>query len=255
MRRRLVDQIEAASRATEGLAQNAPVVLDIQASLQASGSAEPGLDVAGVVATAEGEIAGDWWDIVTLAPGRQVVIIADVSGHGAPAGLLATKLKSVITTAIALGATPDEVLRTAADNVFAAAPEKFATVVLCYLDLNAGSLSWANAGHPAPMVITTGGIVRSLAPTGPLVHPIASDWTTEAVPFDPGDLLIMFSDGLTEARDADAGEFGSSRIRQAIPPGSTAQQAVDSVLAALNRHTETRRQNDDVTLVAARRVP
>jgi CHASE3 domain sensor protein len=255
MRLRLVDQIEAASRATEGLAQRAPVVLDIRAALRESATPEPGLDVFGMVATAEGEIAGDWWDLVTIAPGRQVLVIADVSGHGAPAGLLATQLKSVIVSALSLGATPAEVFRLAATQVFGRHPDKFATAVLIDLDLVAGTLSWTNGGHPAPLLITTSGVVRKLGPTGPLVHPIADTWTTETAGFAVGDLLLVFSDGLTEARDELSNEFGAARVRQAVAPDATAEQAVTAVLAALAAHSESRRQIDDVTLVAVRRIP
>ena len=255
MRLRLIDQIDAASRATEGLAQRAPVVLDIRAALQASPEPDAGLDLYGVVATAEGEIAGDWWDLVTLGPGRQVLIVADVSGHGASAGLLATRLKSVILAGLSLGAAPQDVFRTAATHVFGTQREKFATVVLVEFDLGQGLLHWTNAGHPAPFVITPSAVVRRLEPTGPLVHPIADTWMTETLPFAPGDLLIAYSDGLTEARDGAAGEFGSSRIRQAVPGGASAEQAVTSVLAALAEHSESSRQLDDVTLVAIRRLP
>ncbi len=254
MRSRLIEEIDAASRATEGLAQRAPVVLDIQAALHDSARPEPGLDLFGVVATAEGEIAGDWWDLVTLGPGRQVLILADVSGHGASAGLLATQLKSVILTALALGASAPDVFRTAAQEVFEPQGEKFATAVLVSLDIGAGRISWANAGHPPPLLIRVDGETRTLGATGPIVHPIAAGWTVKSADFGPGDRLVAYSDGLTEARDASGAEFGVEGLLAGIDPGTDAEQTVMAVLAHLAQHSESRRQVDDVTLVVARRL-
>jgi len=254
MRRRLVGQIEAVSRATEGLAQRAPVVLDIRSALQASGTPDPALDLYGIVATAEGEIAGDWWDIVSVGPGKQVVIIADVSGHGASAGLMATQLKSVILAGLSLNASAPDIFHTAADRIFAGHPDKFATVVVMTIDLGQGTVSWTNAGHPGPLLVSSTGDVRSLGATGPLVHPIAESWTTETAPFEVGDLLLAFSDGLTEARDADADEFGTERLLAAVDNGASAEQTVNEILAVLAEHAPSRRQVDDVTLVAVRRL-
>jgi CHASE3 domain sensor protein len=254
MRQRLVQEIEVASRATEGLAQQAPVVLDIRAALAADGVPMPGLDLFGVVATAEGELAGDWWELVTIGPARQILIIADVSGHGAPAGLLAVRLKSVVLAALSLGTPPQEVIRTAATQVFAACPDKFATLALLDIDLAEGTVAWTNAGHPGPLLITADGSIRTLDATGSLVNPIADAWTTESAPFRPGDLLVAYSDGLSEARDGDSTEFGLARIADAIAADAGAEQVVTGVLAALAGHSDTRRQLDDVTLVAVRRV-
>jgi len=254
MRQRLVEQIESASRAREGLAQGAPVVLDIRRALQAAGTPDAALDLRAVVATAEGEIAGDWWDIATLGPDRQVVIIADVSGHGAAAGLLATQLKSAVLTSLALHAGAPDVLRAAADHVFAGQPDKFATLAMLDIDLGAGTVSWTSAGHPPPLLIEHTGEVHWLDATGPLVHPIATSWTTRVRSFRPGDLLVIYSDGLTEARDATGAEFGAHGLRAAIRDGSTAEQTASSILDALAEHTQSRRQLDDVTLVVVRRV-
>ena len=254
MRERLLAEVERARAAQTALAQRGMVVLGLRDEL-APGRLDlhAGMHIAARFRPAEGVVAGDWYDIVHLGPDRLGIALVDVSGHGAGAGVFALKTKHLTLAALRNGLGPAEALRWLADQL-GDTGDQFLTGVVLELDLAAGRVRYANAGHP-PVLMQAGTVLSELGPTGPLLGPLAGSWAEASVPLDPGATLAVYSDGLLEARDDRGEEFGAERLRSllASPSGTGDPEAVVAAfMRALERHGAGR-DHDDMTLVVARR--
>lgn len=256
MRRHLLDELDATRRAGEALALAEPAVGALQRALAAPALARPGLDVAGRIDSAEGVLAGDFLDLVDLDRGRLALVLGDVSGHGPEAAVVGLVLKAALHGAV--GRVPDTDLMPAVRGTLADRPESFATIAVVVVDPDAGTLSWVNAGHPAPLLVPASGPTRELDPTGPLLSAVLDDatWAVGTVPFAVGDTLTVFSDGAVEARTVAGEELGAEgverAVRAAVASGADADGVVRRVRAAVRDHAVEVR--DDVSVLAVRRV-
>ena len=134
---------------------------------------------------------------------------------------------------------------------------KFVTFCYTVIDLEQGVITYANAGHNPPLVVRADGRVDQLAPTG-LVLGVSSDWTytTGTTTFHPGDRLICYTDGMTEARSGADEEFGEERLAQ-MAVGSRDQSVealADALIAAVTAWTSGPAQDDATLIVVARSV-
>ena len=251
MRRRIVDELDLSRAATEALTQHSPVVAGLRRELSAPPRlATPGVDVAGRLQSAEGVLAGDWWDAVPRADGSTAVVVADVSGHGAEAGLVASRFKHRLTALLASDLDLATVFDLAADPE-AHEDERFVACLLVVVEPDQKRIRWVNAGHPPAVLHTRGGEVRELEPTGPLISSISGGWEVEELPFGDDDLLVLCTDGILEARDARGMEFGEDGVRAVLGRlrKHTPHEAVEEVCEAARRFAVDVRR-DDVTCVA-----
>ena len=256
LRRGLVREIDEAEAAKEGLVQDAPLVAAMQAEL-AGRPAEPpaGLVVAGTTQSAEGVVAGDWWDSVPRPDGALALVVADVSGHGPEASVTAVRVRSIMRAALIAGLEPDVVMSMAADSC--TDDEHFVTSIILVLDTSAGTLTWCNAGHHPAIVVTRAKEASLCESTGPLVSSLGGEWTTRTRFFSPGDAVVAFTDGLVESRNSDGDELESSKVSQFIrgmdaPVRENPDELISQLLAQV-RHRAADWRRDDVTLVAAAR--
>ena len=264
MRRRILDELADAVSAREALQQGQPLVAEVRDQLAAHDlPVVPGWSAAAALRPAEGLLAGDWYDVLPLRDGRFAVVVADVSGHGARAGIVAIQLKRLLEAALHLAPEPDLALAMAA-RVFSDEAERFASCVVVVVDPDSGTVTYANAGHPSPVVLRTGGegvrVVTELEPTGPLLSWLHLDvpgtWRTRTASMAPGSVLVVYTDGLTEARPSgSADELGISGVLAALGrlPELTPQALVDEALEVA-RSFSGGRARDDVTLVALARA-
>jgi CHASE3 domain sensor protein len=252
MRRHLLDELDASRRASEALVLGQPAVQALQAALSELLPVGPGLDVGVQIESAEGVLAGDFVDLVDLGDGRVAVVLGDVSGHGHASAVVGLQLKSALAAMLRHASLPD-VLSALRDGL-AGESELFATAFVGVVDTAAGRLTYVNAGHPPPLLVANGSSVE-LDPTGPLVSAVLTDatWTVESRPFDPGAALVVFSDGLIEARDTAGAEFGMSGLTSVLATGTDrpAAELVTRLRSAVRDHAVE--QRDDVTILVVRR--
>ena len=252
MRRRILAEVDDASRARDALAQRGLVVLSLSERLHPSASClPPGVRAATRYSPAHGVVAGDWCDVVALGPGRAAVVVVDVAGHGAEAGIFALRTKELTLAALDSGSAPGEAFSWVAARLGDTC-ERFLTGVIAEVDDAAGTLRYANAGHP-PLLVVDGGMVQVLGLTGSVVGPrLDGDrWDTVEVPLSPSAVVVAYSDGVLEARNADGEEFGFDRLRAAVLEAAEAgdlQAIADRCLTALDDFRLSER-SDDVTLV------
>lgn len=255
LRRNLVTQLDQAAAATSALEQEGPVVDAIRTELQARNDGIPvGVQVAGVLRPAEGVVAGDFWDRIPLGDGRTAVVVCDVSGHGARAGVVALRIKTGITMGLLAGNDAPTIFHRACDS-FSDEPARFATAVILIVDPRSGQLSWVNAGHPQPRVLRAGGRVERLSTTGPMLSWLGGSWSTGHTQLGPGDVALCFTDGVLESRNADGTELGDegldSRLVQVSAHTNDPQEVLAQAIGAVRERADDLGR-DDVTMIALR---
>lgn len=257
MRRALVTEADSARAAEGSLALEGPVVSAIRRELDTDPDPVAArLEIHGRLHPAEGVLAGDWWGVVALDGERTGLVLVDVSGHGALAGIVSMRLRWVMSVALRSGFDVGTALERAATSFDGAVDGRFATALVVVLDPLAETLSWANAGHPAGWLLPDGRTSDRvpLAPTGPLVSGLGGSWETRRAPLLVGDVLLAWSDGLVEARDPGR-EVGDDELARRVEESGTRtpRELVSRLLADL-REQAPEWSRDDVTLVAVRRT-
>jgi sigma-B regulation protein RsbU (phosphoserine phosphatase) len=255
MRRRILDELADSRRAIEGLEQNAPLVLRLRSELVSTPASLPdGLQMATRFEPAEGVLAGDWMATIRLDRDRVGLIVLDVSGHGPEAGLRALWLKHLLLPALNLELDPADALHWVAAQI-GDTGEWFATCVIAEIDAATGRCLYANAGHPPALVLRADGI-EELPPTGPLFNDMPGfRWNTVETTLAEGDVLVVYTDGILEARSGDGEEFGEERLCAALDGASgldvdrIASRVMDRV------HDFGGRLVDDATLLMTTRPP
>jgi sigma-B regulation protein RsbU (phosphoserine phosphatase) len=194
------------------------------------------------------EVAGDFYDFIAVDPRRFGVLIADVSGHGVPAALVASMLKIALATQSALASSPARLLAELNALFTGRLERQFITAAYVFIDSAAGSIRIASAGHPPPLLLRAAGGCEELLANGVVLGRFRSARYEEVeAAFGAGDTLVLYTDGITEAQRADGEMFGEERLRETL--GRAA--ATEGVAAALRSWTANR-QEDDITLLVVR---
>jgi sigma-B regulation protein RsbU (phosphoserine phosphatase) len=227
------------------------------------GSPPPGVDVAAECLPAA-RVGGDFFDIVSLPGQRYSFLVGDVSGHGISAALLMGLIHGAMSGPL-WGVANDEASRAAELNhllVTKSSEGRFASLFWCAFDPAVPSLRYINAGHPPPLWIRRRNQMPAdidrLTAGGPVLGVLEGvSYSVEEAAAVPGDVLVLFSDGLVEATN-DAGDFfGDDRLIAAVRlsadlPAST---MVDGILSAVRTFTGARPAEDDQTLLIVRLPP
>ena len=199
-------------------------------------------------------IGGDFFEYMDLPDGRFGFALGDVAGKGPLAALLTILLQGLF--AAHANASPEPSVtatRVNAGMLSRAIPARFATAFYGVLSAD-GVLTYCNAGHNPPFLFSNG-TVRTLA-TGGMVLGIFDvvPYEQESVQLQPGDVIVLFSDGVSEAMNAAYEEFGEDRIPDAVRPalGNSPQQILETLLAAVHAFADGVPMRDDVTAVVLR---
>jgi len=256
MRRNLVHQLDMAYSAWSGLEQNAPLVTLMRRALEPTSPvvALAGIDVFGITLPASGVIAGDWWDVIRMPDGLAVVVV-DIAGHGPEAAILGLQMKAVLAAGLAANLDAGALVnRLSREQKHIDALAATAIIVLIPDDEHA-PLEWINAGHPSALLMNTAGHIRELGGTGPMIGGFGGYWNRESVPFEPGDRLLVMTDGILETRRTSGDEFGIEGVQvafRAVAKDDDSEAAVSSILAKA-RHESVTWDKDDITLMSVLR--
>ncbi len=201
------------------------------------------------------QIGGDFYDFIWHDPAHLGLAVGDVAGKAISAALYMARLTSELRSRAAIARTPARLLRRVNQEIAALGDDgMFATLVYCIYDLESRSLVFTNAGHCVPL-LRRGNRVFPLqaerAHTPPLGVTPELDAGEARVQLCSGDMLIMVSDGILEARDARGTEYGLSRLSRRIRTArGGAEDVVKAILADLDSHAQDQAQGDDMTIVA-----
>jgi len=203
------------------------------------------------------EIGGDYYDFIEREDGRLIITLGDVSGKGTAAALLMSSLHAAVHAQAAshdsLVDTISAVNRYLADNI---PPNRFVTLFYAELNPKTGALSFLNAGHNPPLIVHQAGTVEQLSSGGlPLGIKPDAVFREGRTQLHPGDVLVIYSDGVSEAGNPQGEEFGVKRLSDTVTRNieSSASGIRDRIESALTKFSEGTAAADDITLVIVKR--
>jgi sigma-B regulation protein RsbU (phosphoserine phosphatase) len=216
----------------------------------------PGFEIAAETIPAR-QVGGDCYDLIDLGEGRVLISIADVSGKGTPASLLMANVQAALRALARLDLPLAELVSRINDVIYEnTAHDKFITGFFGILDAMSGAFTYVNAGHNPPFLFSPSGI-RSLDAGGLIlgIMPTMIPYEVGTVAMEPGDLLVLYTDGVSEALNPDREEYGEDRLRALFADDYVlpASQALARARADLLAFADGAQQSDDITIVAVRR--
>jgi sigma-B regulation protein RsbU (phosphoserine phosphatase) len=199
-------------------------------------------------------IGGDFFEYLTMVDGSAGFVVADVSGKGAPAALLTAVTQGVLATQTAFGGGPAAALARVNEVLIRrAVASRFITIFFAAISRD-GTLTFCNGGHNPPFLVS-GSTVRRLE-TGGLICGlfVQATYEEETVQLQPGDVLVMFSDGVSEALNAAGEEFGDPRILECVQrnAGGNPTDVLDCLVHTVKAFATGTMQSDDLTAVVVR---
>ncbi len=221
----------------------------------------PGFEIAGLNIPAR-QVSGDYFDYIRVDEHRLGLAIADVSGKGVPASLIMAICRSVLRSQAPQNPSPAEVLKAVNRQLYPDIKEDmFISMAYLVVDHAIGSVMLARAGHDAPLLyrraqqtvelIKPPGMVVGID-SGSVFDRITNDF---AIPLDQGDCLVLYTDGVTEALDAEGFEFGIDRMIQSARASAAhgASAIITRLIDDLRNFVGAQPQNDDITLITIRK--
>jgi sigma-B regulation protein RsbU (phosphoserine phosphatase) len=221
----------------------------------------PGLELAAFSRPAQ-ILGGDYFDFVRFRDGGYGLAIADVAGHGISASMLMASVQTALRSLAPVSDLPTEVLghinRIFVHNIHF---NTFVTLFLAHFEPATHRLTYANAGHNPPLVICPKPngreVVSWLRPTGAAVGLVEeAQFRAETVTLAPGDVLLLYTDGVTESRNPGQEQFGEHRLAELVQKGVglPAQELVRELRQAMQDFTRGQPVDDDTTIVACKAV-
>ncbi len=244
-KQKITEQLKIAQRIQQGL-------------LPKERPRSPRLDISGISIPAH-TVGGDYYDYIELPGNRLLVAVGDVSGKGMSAALYMSKVQGMIRFAAHLYDRPKDIL-TRVNHLIYEGMERnsFITMILALFDFDADTVTVCRAGHMPPLIdmngemgfVNTDGMGLGLEPGEVFDHSLEE----KVFPLKSKGLIVLYSDGLTEAMDEEMNEFGEERVFAMVQaaPGMTASDLQDLLINEVDRHRNGAEQNDDITLVVIR---
>lgn len=194
-------------------------------------------------------VAGDLYDFLLADDQHAGLLIADVSGHGVPAALIASMVKMAATSQRAHAADPAALMTGMNSALCGSMQGQYATAAYVYLDAGAQELHYSAAGHPA-MLLLRDGTVTEIAENGMLLAAVpGANYESKLLPLESGDRLLLYTDGLLEARNAEGTLFGEQSLAAELKTsiGMTPSETADHLIDAAQRWAFS--QDDDLTVL------
>lgn len=252
------DQLYRESAEREKLAQELRVAHSIQASLIPSGSPQiPGCQVASYWQAAR-DVSGDFYDFIHLASGMWGIVIADVADKGMPAAIFMAVSRTILRAVAHNRTSPAETLKRVNELLFNdTQTDLFVTIFYAVWDPVAETLTYANAGHNPPILLRSNGRESLLRTQGMALGVLEKiDIGEKQVRIAAEDVVVFYTDGVTEAMNEDYDEFGMERLRLTVK--AARRQAPAGIIAAITQniqdHAGGTPQFDDVTMVVIKRT-
>jgi diguanylate cyclase (GGDEF)-like protein len=225
--------------------------------LPAAAPRVPGVQLEGVCIPAA-NVGGDYFDYLVDGDDRVTLIVADVAGHNISSALLMAGARAIVRREVSEARGPAHLLSLVNQTMFAelVSAELFITAFCARYDPAQRSLVFANAGHNPPLVRRAAdGTVETLEPEGAAIGILEDgDYDEASALLQPGDVVLLYTDGVIEAADSEQREFGEARLRELLRRrgGGSAAELLEQVLGEIRAHTGEEPQRDDITMLAMR---
>jgi serine phosphatase RsbU (regulator of sigma subunit) len=249
--------LEVADRLT--LKNDLEIARQIQLAMLPRGAYHaPCLEAFGMTRPAN-TVGGDFYDILPLPDGRVLLALGDVAGKGSPAALLMALLLAMMRTLVDEGLEGAELAaRLNAQMIKHAPRSRFVTLFVATHNPMTGDFIYVNAGQNPPLLKRSAGPYERLREGGMALGMFEhATYSAGHVHLAPGDLVVMYSDGITEAEDTLGQPFDEGGVQSIVDGGGwgSAKELAWAMFAAVEQHAEHRRLLDDLTILAARRLP
>ena len=233
------------------------VAREIQLAMLPSGTyRDADIEICGVTKPAN-TVGGDFYDVLPLADGRVIVTLGDVAGKGSPAALLMALLLAVLRTLVDEALDPPQLMARLNVQICRHSPaSRFITLFFAVYSPAAGQLTYVNAGQTPPLLRRLNGSYERLHGTGIALGMFdGSTYAAAQVSIDPGDALILYSDGITEAEDPAGRPFEEAGLEQVMSANAhlSAAELGTVVLKAVETHANAPRFTDDLTILILKR--
>jgi serine phosphatase RsbU (regulator of sigma subunit) len=200
------------------------------------------------------QVGGDFYDVFSLKENKVGVLIGDVADKGVPSALFMARAHALIMAEADTGMSAGSVMQMVNSHITRLQKStQFVTVLYGILDLETGDFSYARAGHEPPLILHTNGTVERIPHSSGMALGL---WETvkldeRSIKLMPGDVLLLYTDGMTDCRDPQGEAFGLDRIKETFSKFANynAQQICDHLLETLKTYQDGAKQDDDVTLV------
>ena len=204
------------------------------------------------------DVGGDFYDFFAIDDHRIGFTIADVSGKGVPAAIFMAVSRTLIKATGVRGVSTDECMRIVNDILCGESVDSmFVTVFYGIYDLNTDTIEFTNAGHNPPYILHADGTVEMLKSVCNLVLGAIEGITfnRESIQVQPGDALVMYTDGVTEAENINHEQFGESRLEQTLAElqGAESQKIIDTINTKVKEFAGEAPQSDDITQLVIRK--
>ena len=217
----------------------------------------PGYQLAGQTIPAQ-TVGGDYFDFIPMDDSRLALCLGDVSGKGLPASLLMANLQAAVRSQVLARASVTDCLRRTSTLLFRSTDAgKFVTAFFCVLDPHGHELRFSNAGHNPPLLFRPGMKPKRLETGGPVLGVFdATEFEEASCPLERGDLLVVYSDGISEAMDAGGEEFGEEGIIAVVERerGRDAAWVMNAITRAAREFSGGQLQLDDMTMIVVQRT-
>lgn len=199
-------------------------------------------------------VGGDFYDVIELRDGRVMVIAGDVTDKGVPAALVMASTHALLRSTAEVATSPGEVLSRVNELLIPQIPlNMFVTCLVLVIDPETGATQFANAGHNLPYVRRGDRVVQLAARGMPLGLMPGSVYDEHETVIEPDDIVLLYSDGLTEQHDASGDMFGFGRTEQLVAGAASGQELLDRAVLRLHEFSGAVDQEDDITLVTLHR--
>ncbi len=216
----------------------------------------PGYQVSAINKPAK-SVGGDYYDFLTHEDGKTGFCLGDITGKGMPAAMLMSNLQATIRSQAAIFEDCSKCMEGTNKLLFKSTePSKFATVFYGILEWEKGLLEYTNGGHDEPLLFKSGKDPIKLKSTGLLAGVVEdTSYGKETVRLEEKDLLLVYTDGITEAMNSKKEEFGLERLVKTVQENreKTTDQLVETILENIKRHAGEAIQSDDITLMIIKR--
>lgn len=206
-------------------------------------------------------VGGDYYDVLKVRDDALAIVVSDVTGKNLGAALLMSSLQGSLRAQISYENRPEQIVANINQLFRESSSEKiFATFFFCLYDYHSGDLTYLNAGHNPPIVFRNTGGEDLLKSSGPPLGVIEKHPGTErTIRLAPGEVAVLYTDGLTEAMNEQMKQLGFDTVRQAIrefldlTPKASAKEILDATLKCVEAHVEKQPQHDDLTMLVLKR--
>ncbi len=200
------------------------------------------------------EVGGDFYDFFFVDNDNLCFVIGDVSGKGVPAAIFMSLIKTLVKAKATQGLSPDRVLTRANDDIILNNPSfMFVTLFIGILNVKTGKVVYSNAGHPPPYILKSSGLCNPIPMTGDIVLGIMEDvvYSSKSLSLDKGDMIFLYTDGVTEAMNMKRELFSEIRLKQELENIKVFRphKVIENIIMCVRKFADDFPQSDDITML------